>query len=136
MTDNTVDTTPSDLAALVLRLSTGGLFLTHGLIKLFVFTPAGTAGYFQSLGLPGVLGYLTMLVEIAGGLALILGVGTRLVSLVMVPVLLGAAWFGHVANGFGFANAGGGWEYPVFWAVVMLALAALGGGRFAVTKGN
>ncbi len=136
MSDTTVDTNSSDLAALILRVSTGGLFLIHGLTKLFVFTPAGTAGYFQSLGLPGALGYLTMAVEILGGLALILGVATRAVSLVMALVLLGAAWFGHVANGFGFGNPGGGWEYPVFWAIVMVALAALGGGRFAVTKGN
>ncbi|MFB9222189.1 DoxX family protein [Paracoccus cavernae] len=136
MSDTTVDTNSSDLAALILRVSTGGLFLIHGLTKLFVFTPAGTAGYFQSLGLPGALGYLTMTVEILGGLALILGVATRAVSLVMALVLLGAAWFGHVANGFGFGNPGGGWEYPVFWAIVMVALAALGGGRFAVTKGN
>ena len=56
------------------------LFLFHGLMKLFVFTPAGTAGYFQSIGLPGALGYLTMLVEIAGGIALILGIKARLVS--------------------------------------------------------
>lgn len=136
MSDTTVDTNSSDLAALILRVSTGGLFLIHGLTKLFVFTPAGTAGYFQSLGLPGALGYLTMAVEILGGLALILGVATRAVSLVMALVLLGAAWFGHVANGFGFGNPGGGWEYPVFWAIVMVALAALGGGRFAVTKGK
>ncbi len=134
MSDTTVETTSTDIAALILRVSTGGLFLIHGLTKLFVFTPAGTASYFQSLGLPGAFGYLTMLAEILGGLALILGVATRLVSLVMALVLLGAAWFGHVANGFGFGNPGGGWEYPVFWAIVMVALAALGGGRLALTK--
>lgn len=134
MSDTTVETTSTDIAALILRVSTGGLFLIHGLTKLFVFTPAGTASYFQSLGLPGAFGYLTMLAEILGGLALILGVATRLVSLVMALVLLGAAWFGHVANGFGFGNPGGGWEYPVFWAIVMVALAALGGGRMALTK--
>lgn len=134
MSDTTVETTSTDIAALILRVSTGGLFLIHGLTKLFVFTPAGTASYFQSLGLPGAFGYLTMLAEILGGLALVLGVATRLVSLVMALVLLGAAWFGHVANGFGFGNPGGGWEYPVFWAIVMVALAALGGGRLALTK--
>lgn len=123
-----------DIAALILRLSTGGLFLTHGLTKLLVFTPAGTAGYFTSLGLPGALGYLTMAIEILGGLALILGIATRWVSLVLAPVLLGAAWFGHVSNGFAFNNTGGGWEYPVFWAVVMIALFFLDGGRFSVSK--
>ncbi len=121
----------ADLAALLLRVSTGGLFLIHGLIKLFIFTPAGTAGYFESLGLPGVLGYATMLIEIAGGLALIAGVLVRPISLVMAATLLGAAWFGHGGAGFTFSNPGGGWEYPVFWAIVMVALSLLGGGSIA-----
>ena len=43
----------ADLAALVLRVSTGVLFLAHAGLKLFVFTPAGTAGFFESLGFPG-----------------------------------------------------------------------------------
>lgn len=124
----------ADLAAFLLRLVTGAWFLTHGLIKLFVFTPAGTAGYFQSIGLPGALGYLTMFLEIAGGLALLAGVATRYVSVVLAAVLLGATWFGHAGNGFTFSNPGGGWEYPVLWAVVMLALALLGDGRWSLAK--
>ncbi|MDQ7775430.1 DoxX family protein [Paracoccus aminovorans] len=124
----------ADLAALLLRLLAGAWFLVHGLTKLLVFTPAGTAGYFQSLGLPGALGYLTMVLEIAGGLALIAGIATRHVALVLAAVLLGAAWFGHAANGFGFGNPGGGWEYPVFWAVTMLALALLGDGAWSLGK--
>lgn len=120
-------------AILTLRVTTGALFLFHGLVKLFVFTPAGTAGYFESIGLPGVLGYLTMLVEIAGGLALILGLKTRFVSLALVPVLLGAAWFGHGSSGFNWSNPSGGWEYPAMWAVVQAALAALGDGPYALS---
>ncbi|KAA2315013.1 DoxX family protein [Pseudooceanicola sediminis] len=127
-----IDTKTAPYAALILRVVTGVLFLIHGLVKLFVFTPAGTAGYFQSIGLPGWLGYATMLIEIIGGLALILGVGTRLVALVMVPVMLGAALFGHAGNGFTFSNPGGGWEYPVMWAFVMAAIAALGDGAYAL----
>jgi putative oxidoreductase len=86
-----IDLKTAPYAVLALRVTTGALFLFHGLVKLFVFTPAGTAGYFESIGLPGALGYLTMLVEIAGGIALILGVRTRIVSAALVPVLLGAA---------------------------------------------
>ncbi|MTH65373.1 DoxX family protein [Paracoccus shanxieyensis] len=124
----------ADIAAFVLRVSTGAVFLVHGLTKLFVFTPSGTAGYFQSLGLPGALGYLTMLIEILGGLALIAGIATRWVSLVMVPVLLGAALFAHAGNGFTFSNPGGGWEYPVLWAVVMGALSLLGDGAWSLGR--
>lgn len=126
------DVAPVDYAALLLRVTTGALFLFHGAVKLFVFTPAGTVGYFQSIGLPGPLAYLTIAVEILGGLLLIAGLWTRWVSLALVPVLVGAAWFGHGSSGFNFSNAGGGWEYPAFWAVVMVALALLGNGAYSV----
>jgi len=127
-----IDTKTAPLALLVLRVTTGLLFLFHGLVKLFVFTPAGTAGYFESIGLPGALGYLTMLVEIAGGVALVLGVKTRLVAAAFVPVLLGAAYFGHGGAGFNWSNPNGGFEYPLMWAVVMAALAGLGDGAYAL----
>lgn len=126
-----IDVKTAPYAALLLRVCTGALFVTHGLTKLFVFTPTGTMGFFESLGLPGWLGLATMLFEIVGGAALILGVATRLVALVAVPVLLGAALTAHWSNGFGFSNAGGGWEYPVMWAAVMAALALLGDGALA-----
>ena len=122
----------ADLAATLLRLTMGGYFLIHAGLKLFVFTPAGTAGYFASIGLPGVLGYLTIAAELFGGLALIAGFRTRLVALALVPVLLGAAWFGHGGNGFIFSNAGGGWEFPVFWAVTLVVQALLGDGAWSL----
>ncbi|HEY6919964.1 MAG TPA: DoxX family protein [Tabrizicola sp.] len=131
-----IDSKTAPYGILALRVTTGALFLFHGLVKLFVFTPAGTAGYFESIGLPGALGYLTMLVEIVGGLALVLGIRTRLVSAALVPVLLGAAYFGHGASGFNWSNPNGGWEYPVMWAVVQAALAALGDGAYALLPGN
>jgi uncharacterized membrane protein YphA (DoxX/SURF4 family) len=47
----------ADLAALLLRVSMGALFLAHAGLKIFIFTPSGTAGYFASLGLPALLAY-------------------------------------------------------------------------------
>ncbi|TMV57201.1 hypothetical protein FGG78_37300, partial [Thioclava sp. BHET1] len=47
-------------------------------------------------------------------------------------VLLGAALTAHVPNGFSFTNAGGGWEYPVLWAIAQFALALLGDGALAL----
>lgn len=127
-----IDLKTAPHAALLLRLTTGALFVTHGLTKLLVFTPAGTAGFFESLGLPGWLGLATMAFEIVGGAALILGVATRAVAALSVPVLLGAAFTAHWGNGFGWANQGGGWEYPVMWAAVMAVLALLGDGAYAL----
>ncbi len=59
-------------------MSLGVLFLAHVWVKFAVFTPAGTAKYFESLGLPGFVDYLTMAAETAGGVLLILGIGTSL----------------------------------------------------------
>jgi putative oxidoreductase len=124
-------TSNSDYAALMLRVTSGALFLAHGLMKVFVFTLPGTVGFFESLGLPGFLAYLTILAEVGGGLALILGVATRAVSLALIPVLLGATWV-HSGNGWVFSSEGGGWEFPLFWAVVQGAVALLGGGAYAL----
>ena len=121
----------SDYAALVLRLSSGVLFLAHGLLKVNVFTIAGTVAFFESLGLPALLAYLTIIAEIGGGIALILGVATRLVSAALIPVLLGATWV-HMGNGWVFSSEGGGWEFPLFWAVVQGAIFLLGSGAYAL----
>jgi putative oxidoreductase len=120
-----------DYAAFALRVSSGALFIAHGLMKVFVFTIPGTVGYFESLGLPGFFAHLTILAEVVGGLALILGVGTRAVALALIPVLLGATWV-HSGNGWTFSNEGGGWEFPLFWAIVQGAIAILGSGAFAL----
>lgn len=120
-------------AIALLRIALGVMTLAHGLLKVFVFTPAGTVGFFESLGLPGVLAYLTILAEVGGGLALILGVYTRWVSLALVPVLLGATWV-HLGNGWVFSNEGGGWEFPVFWTIALVVQAGLGSGSLSLTR--
>jgi putative oxidoreductase len=122
-------------AALVLRLSLGTLFIAHALLKLFVFTLPGTAQFFQSLGLPGVLGYATFAAELVGGVLLILGVGTRWVALALVPILLGATW-AHAGNGWVFSAPNGGWEYPLFWTVTLFVQALLGDGAHALRLGG
>ena len=118
-------------AATLLRISLGVLALSHGLLKLLVFTPAGTVGFFASLGLPAFLAYATIGVEIVGGVALIAGIFTRYVSIAMVPILLGAT-FVHGSAGWLFSNEGGGWEFPAFWAVALVVQALLGDGKFAL----
>ncbi|MDD2342662.1 MAG: DoxX family protein [Tolumonas sp.] len=127
-----IDTRTAPYAAFILRLSLGVLFLAHFSLKFFVFTPAGTAQFFQSLGLPGALAYLTMTAELLGAIALILGVYTRLVAIALIPILLGAIVTVHWSAGFFFTNANGGWEFPAFWIIGLLALALVGDGAFAL----
>jgi putative oxidoreductase len=126
--------TNADLAATILRVSMGILFLAHAGLKLFVFTPSGTAGYFASLGLPGPLAYLVIAAELFGGIALILGVYSRWVSLALVPILLGSIYASHGAAGFFFSNEGGGWEFPAFWAVTLVVQAILGDGAYVLKR--
>jgi putative oxidoreductase len=101
------------------------------LLKYFVFTLPGTAQFFQSLGLPGFLGYATFAVELVGGVLLLLGVQARIVALALVPVLLGATW-AHAGNGWLFSAPNGGWEYPAFWTVALIVQALLGDGAYAL----
>ena len=127
-------TNNADLAALLLRVSAGILFIAHAGLKIFVFTPAGTAGFFESLGFPGALAYPVIAAELLGGLALIAGVWTRWVSVALIPILLGSIYAPHGAAGFFFSNPNGGWEFPAFWAIALVALALLGNGAYALQK--
>lgn len=127
-----IDSRTAPYAALVLRVTLGALFLAHAGLKLFVFTPAGTAKFFGSLGFPPELAYLVMTVEVLSGIALILGVWTRYAALIGIPVLLGAIFTVHGAAGFFFTNPKGGWEFPAFWAIALVAQSLLGDGAFAL----
>lgn len=122
-----------DYAALLLRLSLGGMFLAHGLLKILVFTLPGTAGFFESVGFPGWAAYIVAPAELLAGLALIAGFQTRWVALAGIPILLGALAV-HAGNGWSFTNAKGGWEFPLYLVLTAVVVALLGGGRIAVTR--
>ncbi|MDC7787443.1 DoxX family protein [Rhodoplanes sp. TEM] len=127
-----IDARTAPYAALLLRVGLGAMLLAHGLLlKVVTFGVAGTAGYFQSLGYPAVFAYLVILGEIGGGLALILGVWTRWIALLMLPILIGAT-LQHLGNGWVFSAKGGGWEFPVFWIVALVVQALLGDGAYAL----
>jgi putative oxidoreductase len=121
-------------AALVLRVTLGVMFIAHSLVlKYFMYTLPGTAQFFESLGLPGALAYLTFWAELLGGIALVAGFATRRVSLALIPILVGATWV-HLGNGWVFSGANGGWEYPVFLIAVSLVQSLLGDGAFALSR--
>ena len=128
-----IDAKLAPYGALLLRVSMGVLFILHGLyLKAFVFGMAGAGKYFASLGLPDWFAWVVMLYETIGGLALILGVYTRWVAVFLGVHLLFAAYLGHAANGWPFTAKGGGYEYPMFWAIACLTLALLGSGAHAL----
>ncbi|MBS7538088.1 DoxX family protein [Ancylobacter lacus] len=126
------DARTAPYAALLLRLTLGILFLAHAGLKIFVFTPAGTAGFFSSLGLPGWLAYVTIVWEVVGAVALLLGVYARVAALALIPILVGALVTVHFAAGFFFTNPNGGWEFIALWIAGLLALALIGDGPLAL----
>ena len=128
-----IDSRTAPYAAFLLRMALGAMFIAHALLKLLVFTLPGTVAFFESVGLPGFLAYVTTFAEVAGGAALLLGFQVRWIALALVPVLLGATWV-HSANGWLFTSANGGWEYPAFLSVAALVQVLLGGGAFALSR--
>ncbi len=109
------------------------MWIAHALLKLLVFTLPGTAQFFESIGLPGVVAYPVFAAELLGGMAIVAGVYPRQVSLALMPVLLGAAWV-HLPNGWVHTSTGGGWEYPAFLAVASLVHWLLGDGAYSVKR--
>jgi len=128
-----LDSRTAPYAALVLRLALGVMFIAHALLKYTVFTLPGTVKFFESLGLPGPLAYLTFAAELVGGALILAGLGSRYAAAALVPVLIGATW-AHAGNGWLFSAPNGGWEYPAFLAAAAIAQALLGDGRYAVAN--
>jgi putative oxidoreductase len=126
MTDNRT----APYAAFLLRLALGLMFVAHGLTKLFVFTPAGTAKFFESVGFAGWFAWPIIVFEIVGGVLLLTGVYARAVAAVAAIELFAASTV-HFGNGWSFTNPNGGWEYPVFLSIAAATLALLGDGVFA-----
>jgi putative oxidoreductase len=117
---------------LILRFTAGIALLAHSLyLKIFVFTMAGTISFFESLGLPSVLAWVTLFIEIITGFMLVLGIKPRLGAALAAPVVLGATW-AHSPYGWLFTNSGGGWEYPFFWFLVLISIFLLGDGPLII----
>ena len=128
-----IDQRNAAIASLLLRLALGTMFVAHSLVlNFFVFTLAGNAQFFASIGLPATLGHVVFAAELVGGTLLILGVQSRWVALALLPILVGAVWV-HAPNGWMFANANGGWEYPAYLVVLSVVQALLGDGAYALS---
>jgi putative oxidoreductase len=119
-------------AALILRLSIGIMLLAHAGLKFFTFTLAGTAGFFESIGLPGFVAYVTFFTEMVAGTMLVTGFYSRWAAAATIPILAGTIIFVHGSAGWLFSNQGGGWEYPAFLIAASLAQILLGDGAFAL----
>ena len=120
-----------NLALLLLRVSLGLMMAYHGYNKIKGGL-AGTAGWFDSIGMkPGRLhAAMAAGTEIGSGLLLALGLLHGPAAAAMVAVMVVAGWSVHRNNGFLILNEG--WEYVFIIAVAATALAALGPGDWSV----
>ena len=126
-------TTPRQLDAglSVLRAITGTIFVAHGAQKLFVYGIAGVGGGFAQMGIPfpSVVGPLVGFVELFGGLALIVGLLTRLAAAGLTANMLGALFLVHLQAGFFMPN---GYEFVLMLAASAITLAITGAGQYSI----
>ena len=116
-----------DFTLPLLRIVTGVLFMQHGMQKLFGWfggfagTPGTTAPLFSLMGVAGLL-------EVVGGLALVVGAFTQVVAFVLSGMMAVAYFMAHAPRGFWPIQNDG--ELAALYAFVFLYLAAAGGGRW------
>jgi putative oxidoreductase len=126
-----IDTRNAPLGIFLLRVAFGVMLIAHAGLKYFVFTVPGFAGFLEQVGMPAGMAWPVILIEALGGVAIVLGVYSRWVAVLTIPVLLGALSV-HIGNGWLFTNANGGWEYPAFLVLIAATLVLSGDGAFAL----
>ncbi|MDH3473350.1 MAG: DoxX family protein [Rhodospirillales bacterium] len=127
----------SGLSYPMIRFFTGLILMPHGAQKLFGWFGGniqGTAGFFAEMGLEPALplAYLVGGIEFFGGLFLAIGFLTRPAAAAIAVVMAVAMFKVHLGNGFFWG--GGGYEYPMLWGLIALALAFRGGGELSLDK--
>ena len=130
--------TGRDYSWLLIRLTAGGFLLIHGLQKLIGQTVAGWAA--QSLARrrhragdarwPMPVWFL----ETVGALCIMFGLFTRLFAAMVFVQFLVIVFVAHWGAGFPWNRPTGGWEYPAFWGLIILAILIRGGGPYSLDR--
>ena len=131
-----------DLAWLVIRLTAGGMLLVHGIMKVMPMAENGfaatiaafAAGSMARRGIePAILAaYAVFFLETIGAVLIMLGLFTRFAAAVAAIEFAIITFVAHWPAGFGWAR--GGWEYPLFWGLILFAIALRGGGPYSLDR--
>lgn len=126
-----------DLSWLVVRVTAGGFLLVHGLEKVIYRTVAGFAS--ASLSRRGIepalpLAYVLFFLETVGALCIIFGLFTRFFATAVGIQFLVITFYVQWGNGFGWNRPGGGFEYPLFWGLIWVAIGLRGGGPYSLDR--
>ncbi|MFE4811620.1 DoxX family protein [Peribacillus simplex] len=117
-----------EIGTFLLRVMLGISFFLHGLSK-FKGGLDNTAGWFQSIGIPGFMAYVVGIIELVGGIALIIGLGTRIISALLVFIMAGAIVYVKFPAGFMGNGEGTGYELDLVLMIIALHL-VMNGSRF------
>jgi len=115
------------LALLVLRLVLGAIMIGHGYPKLFALSHQVES--VRGLGLPGWLAFFSVAAEFLGGVAVLVGLLTRLAALGILINMAVAIGKVHWKNGL---MGKGGYEYALSLAAIAFALILFGAGPIAL----
>jgi putative oxidoreductase len=122
-----------EASTLMLRVILGISFFIHGLVK-FQDGIENTVGWFDSIGLPGGLAYVVAIVELVGGIALVIGIGTRIVSVLFSLLLIGAIFKVKFAIGFLGDGQMAGYELDLAFLAMAVFLAINGSKMFGLDQ--
>jgi len=118
----------ANLASLVLRLAVGILFIVHGYPKLTSQRKMG-AEFMKSTGMPTWMASFAGVAEFFGGLALILGLLTPVISLLFVLWMISTTWFAKAKL---HKKLQGGYEFDISLLAASLAIVILGSGIYSI----
>ncbi|MEH7386063.1 DoxX family protein [Bacillus sp. JJ1521] len=123
----------NEIGALILRVTLGVLFFIHGLVK-FQGGIENIVGWFESINIPGFMAYGVALFEIIGGIALIIGFATRLVSVLSALLMVGAIIMAKLPVGLLGNGQMAGYELDLAFLVIAVYLIINGSKAFSVSQ--
>jgi len=124
----------ADISYLIVRVTAGLMLLPHGIPKVFnqgvaAFAAAGLQKRGIEPALP--LAFVVAFLETVGGVCVALGLATRFFA-AAIAIELAVVAYVHMPQGFGWGNRG--YEYPLFWGLIMFAIALRGGGPYSLDR--